>query len=104
MSVTNVHDQNKTLVAKLRAALYDLELSRLEKTLSEVFAADAKIQLAFPFEDVPGPGALFEVYKTLAHAVPDLERRDTIVIAGTGTGTDLAGNWVGCAGFYTGVF
>ena len=104
MSVTNVHDQNKALIHTLRAALYDLELDRLEKTLSEVFAPDAKIQLAFPFEDVSGPGALFEIYKALMHAIPDLERRDTIVIAGTGADGDLTGDWVGCAGFYMGVF
>ena len=104
MSVTTVHDRNKTVIHTLRAALYDLELSRLEGTLGEVFAADAKLQLAFPFEDLAGPGALFEVYKGLARAVPDLERRDTIVIAGAGAGADLGGDWVGCAGFYTGVF
>ncbi len=100
----NIHDQNKTLIHSLRAALYDLELDRLEGQLGAVFAPDAEIQLAFPFENVPGPTALFEIYRALAHAVPDLERRDTIVIAGAGADGDLAGNWVGCAGFYTGVF
>ena len=101
---TSSHDQNKRLIHKFRAFLYDLELNRLEGQLGEVFTPDAKIQLAFPFEDVPGPEALFEIYKALAHAVPDLERRDTILIAGTGADGDLAGDWVGCAGFYMGVF
>ncbi len=100
----NVHQQNKTLVAKLRAALYDLELDQLAGQFEEVFAADAKLQLAFPFEDVGGPDALFEIYNSLVHAIPDLERRDTIVIAGAGADGDLTGNWVGCAGFYMGVF
>ncbi len=100
----NIHQQNKALVAKLRAALYDLEIDALEAQLGEVFAADAEIQLAFPFEDVGGTEALFDIYRSLVHAVPDLERRDTIVIAGTGAEGDLEGNWVGCAGFYTGVF
>jgi hypothetical protein len=36
----------------------------------------------------------------LADAIPDLERRDTIVIAGNALGQD----WVGCGGYYTGLF
>ena len=36
----------------------------------------------------------------MADAVPDLERRDTIVIGGSVLGQD----WVGCAGYYTGLF
>ena len=37
----------------------------------------------------------------LVHAMPDMERRDTIVVAGrAGTGTD----WVGCCGYWYGTF
>lgn len=67
-------------------------MSRLEGQFGEVFAPDAEIQLAFPFENVPGPKVLFEIYRSLAQAVPDLERRATIVIAGTGADGDLAGD------------
>ena len=101
----SIHTENKNLINKFRAALYDLEPAHLEQQLSEVFDADADIHLAFPFEDVTGPAALFEeVYTPLIEAIPDLERRDYIVMAGAGKGEDLAGNWVGCAGFYIGVF
>ncbi len=101
----NIHNQNKNLILKLRAALYDLEVNKLESQLASVFAPDAKLRLAFPFGDIEGPAALFsKVYRPLIHAVPDLERRDYIVMAGRGEDNDLAGNWVGCAGFYTGVF
>ena len=100
----NVHDQNKNLIHTFRAALYDLEAGRLERQFAEVFAADAEIHLAFPFEDLGGPAALLEqAYRPLIDAVPDLERRDYIVVAGAGKDEDLAGDWVGCAGFYTGV-
>ena len=99
-----VHAENKRLVNKLRATLYDLEVTKLERTLKDVFAADAEIHLAFPFEDLGGPAALLEqAYRPLIDAVPDLERRDYIVVAGAGKDEDLAGDWVGCAGFYTGV-
>ena len=72
----NVHDENKNLIHTFRAALYDLEAGRLERQFAEVFAADAKIHLAFPFEDLGGPAALLEqAYRPLIDAVPDLERR-----------------------------
>jgi predicted ester cyclase len=101
----NIHNQNKNLIRQLCVALYDLEPANLKQRLSEVFAPDAKIQLAFPFEDIAGPDALFEqVYKPFITALSDLERRDYIVMAGAGDGSGLSGNWVGCAGFYTGVF
>ena len=51
---------------------------------------------------LPGPLGLFEqAYLPLAAAFPDLERRDTIVLAGR-THEDRL--WVGCGGYYTGTF
>ena len=101
----HIHNKNKTLIHTYRQGLYDLEPTNLENHLSSYFATDADIHLAFPFEDVAGPKDLYErVYAPLIKAIPDLERRDYIVIAGNGEAGDLEGNWVGCAGFYTGVF
>jgi predicted ester cyclase len=101
----NRHNQHKNLIRKFRAALYDLEPTNLKAQLSEVFAPDAKIHLAFPFGTMVGTDVLFErVYQPLITAMPDLERRDYIVMAGAGDTNGLGGDWVGCAGFYTGVF
>jgi predicted ester cyclase len=98
---TDIHQHNKQLIGKFRAALYDCDPAALKGRLREVFALDCEIHLAFPFEDLDGPDELFEkVYKPLLTAVPDLERRDFIVMAGEANGD----NWVGCGGFYTGVF
>lgn len=97
----DVHHRNKQLINKFRAALYDCDADRLKDQLHRIFTPDCDIHLAFPFEDVAGPDDLFDrVYAPLLHAVPDLERRDFIVMAGEANGD----NWVGCAGFYTGVF
>lgn len=97
----DIHQQNKQLIGKFRAALYDCDPSVLKDQLQQVFAPDCDIHLAFPFEDLDGPNGLFEcAYKPLLAAIPDLERRDFIVMAGHAEGN----NWVGCAGFYTGVF
>jgi predicted ester cyclase len=97
----DIHNKNKQTIGKLRSALYDCDVTRLKSQLHEVFAAECDIHLTFPFEDIAGPDELFEgVYQPLLTAVPDLERRDFILMAGEANGD----NWVGCAGHYMGVF
>ena len=97
----SVHDRNKALIAPLQAALYDGDADWLRAEIKTIFAPDCAIHLAFPFEDLEGPDALFEIaYGPLIAALPDLERRDFIVIAGECRGA----NWVGCGGNYMGVF
>lgn len=98
---TNIHQQNKALINRLRAALYDIDSTKLKEQLNDIFAPDAEIHLAFPFEDLDGPDALFEqAYHPLIEAIPDLERRDFIFMAGEANDK----NWVGCGGHYMGVF
>jgi len=97
----STHDRNKQAIARFRAALYDVDVSALRAVLAEQFAPDCPVRLAYPFEDLDGADALFDVaYRPLLEALPDLERRDTIVVAGDVRGAD----WVGCCGYYTGVF
>lgn len=101
MSASAIHQQNKLLVGKLRTALYNSDVTRLHTQLHEVFAPDCSIFLATPFEELTGPDELFaQAYQPLLTAIPDLERRDFIVMAGEANGDC----WVGCGGFYTGVF
>ena len=96
-----IHDKNRELVGRFRAALYDMEPDRLPAQLKTLFSSDALIQLGYPLGSMIGPVALFEqAYMPLIQAVPDLERRDYIVMAGPDEGE----NWVACAGYYTGVF
>jgi predicted ester cyclase len=69
--------------------------------LDQVLAPDCDIYLAHPFDRMTGPEALAErFYAPLLHAIPDLERREEIVVAGQ-AGT---AGWIGCGGHYTGVF
>ena len=97
----SIHNINKSAIGRLRAALYDCRPDRLLSEMQAVFAADCAVHLTFPFEDLPGPDALYEsAYLPLLHAVPDLERRDFLLMAGKTQGED----WVGCAGHYIGVF
>ena len=96
----DVHVHNKQFIGKFRAALYNCDATQLQAQLRELFSPDCVVHLAFPFEDLPGADGLFEgAYRPLLTAVPDLERRDFIVMAGAST----RGNWVGCCGHYMGV-
>jgi predicted ester cyclase len=98
----DIHSRNKALVLPLRQALYDFEEERVKAALLDAFHADAQIFLAHPFENVGGAENLFHnVFVPLKSAVPDLERRDTIVMAGQAPNGSC---WVGCGGYYTGTF
>ena len=96
------HGAHKDLVAGLRAALYDFDAAGVRAALDRVLAPDALCRFAHPLGDMTGPGELWaRLYAPLHRAVPDLERRDHIVIAGPdGHGAD----WVGTGGWYAGTF
>jgi predicted ester cyclase len=82
--------------------MYNFSEDGVSAELGKLVASDAKVQYCFPFGEMEGPAALYEkVYAPLLKAMPDLERRDYIVMAGP---TDEEMQWVGCAGFYTGTF
>jgi predicted ester cyclase len=102
MTQADTYTQAKALIAPLRSAMYDFEELTVRHCLSTVMQADATVHLCHPFGSLVGPEALYETaYRGLFSAIPDLERRDTIVIAGP----DQDGAaWVGCGGYYTGSF
>jgi len=94
--------RNKSLIAPLRAAMYDFSESSVRNALQAVVATDAVVHMAHPMGDMVGPEALYDkCYAPLFAAIPDLERRDFIVTSGV---TDAGAHWVGCAGHYTGTF
>ncbi|MEL7114081.1 MAG: ester cyclase [Pseudomonadota bacterium] len=100
--MTDIHTRNKALIAPLRAAMYDFSERGVRAGLEAVLAPDAICHFAHPLGDMIGPGALFDVaYAPLFKAIPDLERRDHIVMAGV---TEHGGDWVGCCGWYMGTF
>ncbi len=99
---SDTHNRNKDALRPLRRALYDYEADGVRSALAHAFRKDAPVRLAYPFGDLDGADGLYsEALAPLHKALPDLERRDTIVIAGA---TANHSNWVGCAGYYTGTF
>jgi len=92
----------KTALAPLRRALATADAAGLRQTLTAAFAQDATLHLCHPFGDLTGPDALHDrAFAPLLAAMPDLERRDMIVLAGT---TPEGQDWVGCMGNYMGTF
>jgi predicted ester cyclase len=98
----DIHGRNKAALAPLRQALYNYQPDAVRAALLAVFTPDAIVHLATPYDDLDGPQGLYgDVFEPLHRAIPDLERRDTIVMAGPGA---VDGDWVGCCGYYTGTF
>lgn len=96
------HESNRRLLTPMRAAMYNYDPTTVSSALRDLFAPDAEVHLAYPFEDLDGAaGWLGDAVTPLAAAMPDLERRDYIVMAGPDP-DDIA--WVGCAGDYMGTF
>ena len=97
-----VHSANRRATSKLRRALAEFEPESVKGYLKDLFAPGSPIHLAHPFETLDGPDEfLSAALVPLNRAIPDLERRETIVMSGR----SLPGrNWVGCAGYYTGSF
>jgi len=93
---------SKALIKSLCSALYDYQPDTVKAALSKAFHRNATVHLAFPFEDLDGADGLYRhAFAPLHTALPDLERRDTIIISGD---TRTGAHWVGCAGYYTGTF
>ena len=96
------HTRHKELLAPLRAAMYDFSEQGIRSALGVLLTPEAEVRLCFPFGKMVGAAAFYDsVYAPLFAAWPDLERRDTIVMAGV---TPEGADWVGCGGYYTGTF
>lgn len=92
----------KSTIAPMQKALETASVENLLPALTAALAGDAQVRLCHPFGEMTGPAALHEAaYAPLLAALPDLERRDMIVLAGT---TPEGQDWVGCMGNYMGTF
>jgi predicted ester cyclase len=70
--------------------------------MADLFAPDATLHMCHPFGNLKGPDVLWSTcINPLLTAMPDLERRDMIVLAGT---TPEGQDWIGCMGNYMGTF
>ena len=109
--MTSQHYFNKERIRPLRKALYDFTPAGVRREIEALFAPDAAIHLAHPFETLAGTAGLMEqAFMPLYRAFPDLERRDYLVMAGVAAADNddsdsyCDSDWVGCCGYYTGTF
>lgn len=92
----------KARLATFRAATASFEGGAVRSAIADLFAGDARLHLCHPFGDLSGGAALFDrCYAPLLTALPDLERRDMILLAGT---TPEGEDWVAACGNYMGTF
>ncbi|MEM7083015.1 MAG: ester cyclase [Pseudomonadota bacterium] len=84
-----------------RAAL-EFQWPALDAATHAAIDADAHIRVCHPFGDLIGPDAfLTTCLNPLRDSLPDVERRDLIVLAGT---TPEGAQWIGTMGNYMGTF
>ena len=94
-------DNARAVIGDYRGALYDCNPATLLRQLRELCNDDCDITLAHPLGPVRGPDALHATaFAPLLNAIPDLERRDYIVVGAE----DRGEQWICCGGYYTGVF
>lgn len=92
----------KALIAPFRRAAETATVAGLGAALGAAMAPGALVRMCHPFGDLEGPGALMATcYAPLLAAMPDLERRDMILLASTSPEGE---DWIGCMGNYLGTF
>ena len=92
----------KEATASLRAAMTDFSEASVRRELAGLLAESAKVFLCHPFGELQGAEAFYQsAYAPLLTAMPDLERREMIVLAGR---TPEGQDWIGMMGTYMGTF
>jgi len=92
----------KALFDDYRKAAENFDPATVAKALGTLFSKEASVKLCHPFGTLTGADALLETALLPLHkAMPDLERRDMILLAGT---TPEGQDWIGAMGNYMGTF
>ena len=92
----------KRVLAPYFDAAETLEQVTVEAALRDAFDPNVDVNMCHPFGTLSGPDAFFRTCLAPLHAaLPDLERRDMILMAGT---TPEGQDWVGTMGNYMGTF
>lgn len=88
----------RTVLAPLQKALSTAS-GNAQTVLEGTIAPDAQIHMCHPLGTAAGAQMWETAYAPLLDAIPDLERRDMIVLSGT---TPEGQDWIGCMGNYMG--
>jgi predicted ester cyclase len=97
----STHRQNKAFVHQALSALAEATSATLDARLAAAYHPHAEWRGSHPLNEMRGLDAIAAtVWRPLLQSLPDLERRDVIVMAGHSYGTDM----VGAVGHYCGTF
>ncbi|MFT4999695.1 MAG: putative ester cyclase [Paracoccaceae bacterium] len=97
----NTARQNRNAIAPLFAVLRDFDEPAIRSILKTLLIPDAAVHMCHPFGDMSSEAYYDRCFAPLVSAMPDVERRDSILVSGhTPDGDD----WVGCCGSYIGTF
>ena len=92
----------KIIFNPFRLSQYNFDAESVKRQACSLFKKNAICHLPHPIDDVVGPEDFYDKsIGSLFKSIPDLERRDYIVIAGL---TDKGYQWIGSSGFYCGTF
>ncbi|MEJ1161755.1 ester cyclase [Prosthecomicrobium sp. N25] len=91
----------KDAIRPFRKAAATYEPASFGAAARALVAEDAVVRLGHPLGEGRGPGALVDAYGALAAAMPDLERRDMILLAGVSPAGEA---WVATCGNVFGTF
>ena len=97
----NTARSNTKSIQPLLAALRDFDETTVRTALQRLIAPDAIVHMCHPFRDLPAEALYETCFAPLYNAMPDLERRDTILVSGK---TPEGNDWIGCCGSYIGTF
>lgn len=93
---------DRHLLDELFAAQYNFDEAALRKAVANSVRPDALVHLAHPFETLSGPEQfLRDALLPLKAAMPDMERRNNIVMRGVANSGE---EWIGCCGAFLGTF
>jgi len=96
-----VNITNKKRIIDIMQGMVNASPAELNDAISTGYHTDASVNVTHPINELSSPGTVAEkLWKPLRHAIPDVERRDDIVLGGVYRGT----NWIGCLGHYIGTF
>ena len=95
-------DETKNIFNPFRLSQYHFEEKKVLNQIKKLFDQDVHCHFPHPIGDVIGRENFYKKsVGSIFKSMPDLERRDYIVISGTSEKNE---QWVGCSGFYCGTF
>ena len=95
-------EQLKRVLINWQQSMSDFDQVNVRKVMRSTAKSDVELMMCHPFGNLENSDNIYEkIYDPLNAALPDLERRDLIVLAGC---TPEGEHWIGCMGNYMGTF